>query len=118
MKVVFIVFSPSGHTLIAAQKFMHLLEDKGISCHMINITKNVTYLRCYGEFHVGDPHTYELVIPIWKYPVTVGAEYVRAPAFNVHRVRVTTIDKLIEIILAHWEYSFHFLVYTLTSETL
>ena len=30
MKVVFIVFSPSGHTLIAAQKFMHLLEDNGI----------------------------------------------------------------------------------------
>ena len=40
MKVVFIVFSPSGHTLIAAQKFMHLLENNGISCHIINITKN------------------------------------------------------------------------------
>ena len=45
MKVVFIVFSPSGHTLIAAQKFMHLLEDNGISCHMINITKNDKYLQ-------------------------------------------------------------------------
>ena len=45
MKVVFIVFSPSGHTLIAAQKFMQLLEDNGISCHMINITKNDKYLQ-------------------------------------------------------------------------
>ena len=27
MKAVFIVFSPSGHTLIAARKFMSLLED-------------------------------------------------------------------------------------------
>ena len=45
MKVVFIVFSPSGHTLVAAQKFMQLLEDNGISCHMINITKNDKYLQ-------------------------------------------------------------------------
>lgn len=45
MKVVFIVFSPSGHTLIAARKFMSLLEDNGISCHMINITKNDKYLQ-------------------------------------------------------------------------
>ena len=45
MKVVFIVFSPSGHTLIAAQKFMHLLEDNGISCHMINITKTISIFR-------------------------------------------------------------------------
>ena len=62
MKVVFIVFSPSGHTLIAAQKFMHLLEDKGISCHMINITKNDKYLQDFtitktlvndlGEYHL------------------------------------------------------------------
>ena len=44
MKVVFIVFSPSGHTLTAAQKFMHLLEGNEISCHMINITKNDKYL--------------------------------------------------------------------------
>ena len=45
MKAVFIVFSPSGHTLIAARKFMSLLEDNGISCHMINITKNDKYLQ-------------------------------------------------------------------------
>ena len=45
MKAVFIVFSPSGHTLIAARKFMSILEDNGISCHMINITKNDKYLQ-------------------------------------------------------------------------
>ena len=45
MKAVFIVFSPSGHTLIAARKFMSLLEDNGISCHLINITKNDKYLQ-------------------------------------------------------------------------
>ena len=45
MKAVFIVFSPSGHTLIAARKFMSLLEDNGISCYMINITKNDKYLQ-------------------------------------------------------------------------
>jgi len=45
MKAVFIVFSPSGHTLLVAQKFMYLLENNGISCHIINITKNDKYLR-------------------------------------------------------------------------
>ena len=45
MKAVFIVFSPSGYTFIAARKFMSLLEDNGISCHMINIIKNDKYLQ-------------------------------------------------------------------------
>lgn len=45
MKTVFLVFSPSGHTLFAARQFMCIMEDKGISCHMINITKNDNYLQ-------------------------------------------------------------------------
>ena len=45
MKVVFLVFSPSGHTLLTAQNFMNMLENKGVSCDMINITKNDNYIQ-------------------------------------------------------------------------
>ena len=65
MKAVFIVFSPSGHTLIAARKFMHLLEDNGISCHMINITKNDKYLQDFTitKTLVNDLGEHHLLIP-------------------------------------------------------
>ena len=45
MKAIFLVFSPSGHTLLAAQQFMSSLEGKGIMCRMINITKNDNYIH-------------------------------------------------------------------------
>ena len=65
MKAVFIVFSPSGHTLIAARKFMSLLEDNGISCHMINITKNDKYLQDFTitKTLVDDLGEHHLLIP-------------------------------------------------------
>lgn len=65
MKAVFIVFSPSGHTLIAARKFMSLLEDNGISCHMINITKNDKYLQdsAITKILVDDLGEQHLLIP-------------------------------------------------------
>ena len=65
MKAVFVVFSPSGHTLIAAQKFMRLLEDNGIFCHMINITKNDKYLQSstITKLLVNDLGEYHLLIP-------------------------------------------------------
>ena len=65
MKAVFIVFSPSGHTLIAAQKFMHLLEDNGISCHIINITKNNKYLQNFTitKTLINDLGEHHLLIP-------------------------------------------------------
>ena len=65
MKAIFIVFSPSGHTLIAARKFMSLLEDNGISCHMINITKNDKYLQDFTitKTLVDDLGEHHLLIP-------------------------------------------------------
>ena len=65
MKAVFIVFSPSGHTLIAARKFMSFLEDNGISCHMINITKNDKYLQesAIIQASVNDLGEHHLLIP-------------------------------------------------------
>ena len=45
MKVSIIVFSPSGHTLQAANTFKKELEKRGVSVQLINTTKNPKYLN-------------------------------------------------------------------------
>lgn len=44
MKISIIVFSPSGHTLKAAQMFKQAFEIEEIKVQLINITKDSTYL--------------------------------------------------------------------------
>ena len=45
MKVTIIVFSPSGHTLQAANIFKKEFEKRSVSAQLINITKNPNYLN-------------------------------------------------------------------------
>ena len=45
MKVSIIVFSPSGHTLQAANIFKEEFEKRDVSVQLINITKNPNYLN-------------------------------------------------------------------------
>ena len=45
MKVAIIVFSPSGHTLQAANIFKEELERKGAHVQLVNTTKNPNYLN-------------------------------------------------------------------------
>ena len=45
MKVAIIVFSPSGHTLQAANIFKEELERKGARVQLVNTTKNPNYLN-------------------------------------------------------------------------
>jgi len=45
LKVSIIVFSPSGHTLKAANIFREKFIKKGVSAQLINITKNPNYLN-------------------------------------------------------------------------
>ena len=44
MKAVIIVFSPSGHTLIAAHMIQKKIKDKGGTTDIINITKDDSLL--------------------------------------------------------------------------
>ncbi len=45
MKVTIIVFSPSGHTLKAANMFKTAFEGNGVPAQLINITKNPDFLE-------------------------------------------------------------------------
>ena len=45
MKAVILVFSPSGHTLQAANIFREEFEKRGVSVQLINTTKNPNYLN-------------------------------------------------------------------------
>lgn len=49
MKASIIVFSPSGHTLKAAQVFKRELENRNIEVQLINITKNPKYFQKNGQ---------------------------------------------------------------------